>query len=292
MNYKKLDHVFNFIPKSIREAEGDDDQIRSWALQYLRTIESSKMKVYGFAILTIEDHKTCLPVGLKKISSIKLLSREPTANEVDSIKQCATQSIENVEQDCETGTCIAYSDYCMIAHQLWLNSPYKDLWADMQFVGTTNDSYFTSSCYNRIRKTCDGACPLGFSINTDGCLLTEAKDGFICIEYSAEPKDDNGNFLVPEKPIHIWQAISQYAIAQHWLNRTGYKEQNAFQMYQNHLQIARNYMREAKSIMRMSGMSYSNHYALTFGEVAILKIPSVFSFKTTDTMGNNLNLIY
>ena len=56
-----LDNVFNYLPKTLRRELSDDDQIRSWALQALRTVNHGQRYIKDISFHDIENHRANLP---------------------------------------------------------------------------------------------------------------------------------------------------------------------------------------------------------------------------------------
>ena len=289
MKYRPLKGIFNYIPKGLREHQEDDPQWISWALQYLRTVETAELVQKDFALLQVTGRRATLPKGLRKITSIKMIAKLPTEQERTSLDSCITIKREGYDitsgtntdgriEVTQEGSAIHYfQEGCGLYVDLFKSSLFvKNCMMPMKFVGVTHKDYFSKACYQEMKEN---RCVTNFSITSDGCILAD-RDGFVCIEYETEIKDGT-DFMAPERPIQLWQAMAAYAIAQHWQNRTSYKEQNAMKMYLEYLELARNYMREAKGIMRMKNISFSLMQAITSSDTNVLGLPSVFSNKLT-----------
>lgn len=294
MNYVKINNVMNFIPKSLREIQKDDDQWLSWALQSLRTVNTHELYTKDFILLEIDNHKCKLPEGLKKIISLKVLTDIPTDAQIASLNKCITIKPRDTNSsgttpdpeitltNSENSQIHYFDDFCGLYVQLFQESEYyKKAMKPLRYRGVSKRNYFTSECYKQVTQCRD--CYTGFSITPDNCLLLDCKKGLICIEYECEVKDNDGNFLIPKTPIQLWNAMAHYAIAHHWLNRTGNKEQNSVQMYEKHMFISSNFMREAKGIFRMQNIDFKLLSAITFKDTDIIKIPSVWSYKTIES---------
>jgi hypothetical protein len=283
-NYKKLDYVLNFIPTSLQEDQKDSEQWLSWALQYLRKVNSDDRFVTDIAVLELDKHKACLPKGLKKIKAISMMPQEIEdsfrASSYNSYLDVGPETVlwqgEVSEQnDAEVAPTLYYQLYLQA-----LNS--MNTWRPMKYVGAINNKdYFTTECWKHINNENCSNCYNEFSITTDGCLMTSIEEGMICVMYTSEAKDDKNNFLAPEEPLELWQALAHYAISQYWLNKTGFITfaADAHKLYESHLRTAGFYLKEAKSILRQKSFSYRLHYAMTFDESEILRIPAVWKNK-------------
>ncbi len=309
LEYKPLRHVMNYIPVTLRNEQSDVKQWESWALQKLRTVNMHQRYVYDFAFIDVNNHIGEIPAGLKQITGIYMLYKDPDAAETESLNSCVKydnykDALEDDEEDCPTcnekviettttetilpggatqSTTIEKSTYspsdtcCTINYQLFKSSPYfANCWRPMRFIGRTGSDYFDRVCYNVIQQEYLSNDYNEFSITESGCIMTEFESGSVCIEYIREPKDGD-SFLAPAEPEHLWLGMAHYGMAQHWLNRTGFKEQNSMQMYQQHLALSRNYMTEAKGILKLKSISPRNQFGLLYNESRIMRVPSVFN---------------
>jgi len=116
-----------------------------------------------------------------------------------------------------------------------------------------------------------GGCYGSWSINTTGTHLTlSEQSGFVAIEYFAEPKDDSGNFLVPDYP-QLWLGLAAYIKAKFYEDRSILAEQNSYQLYQSNLLEARSYLNEMRGIFKLKGINTALHRELIYGKNRMLK---------------------
>lgn len=272
MIYKKIDHVLTYIPQSFQRELNDSEQWKSWALQYLRTVPQSQRFMKDFTCLPFTNHRLELPKGLKRIIDIRILTKDPTTEEVEAIQSCVVYDTYKKET---VSTEPSYSELgCAVYHQMFLQSDYyNNCWTPMRYHGVTGKDYFTSSCWSAMKGT---NCSVGFSITVEGCALIDEKDGYICLEYETEVKDIKGNFLVPEQPQHLWQAMAHYGISQFFLQKSSL-EPRFYSLSTEEQNKARIFMKEAKGIYRQQNLSFSIQSEIQSGDQRIIKMPSVWS---------------
>jgi hypothetical protein len=278
MMFKRLNYVLNFIPNSLKENQNDTEQWLSWALQASRSIQSQDLKLRNLTILAVEDHRVCLPKGLKRITDIKMLIKEPTEQELESLTQAVTyDNYKEAAGDLTAEATESFTGYT-IYHQLVLNSDYlKNNWQPMRYVGTAgHKDYFEGECWKIINGEECNNCFNEFSITVDGCILTQAKEGYIVLGYETELVNENGEFVFPEEPVHMWKAMASYCMYRHWENRIGYHEENSFRLAEYYRAQYASYLREAKGIFKLKALSYRAQYYAIYGDAAIMNLSTLF----------------
>lgn len=253
----RLDNVFNYLPKTVRRELNDDDQILSWALQALRTVNHTNKLVKSVSFHDIVNHKITLPVDLKKVYKVSYATEEPDDLTISTLCSCEAQtdsSTFTIDKDCRP-----------LYHRLFLTSDYYL-------------KCFTPMQYKKVRLTdqyvCNvnwGGCYGFYSLNTTGTMMTfSEKSGFVVIEYFAEPKDDYGNFLVPDL-VSLWNGLADYITAKFYQDRAVQKEQNANQLYQQYLLSSRNWLNDARGYFKLNSIDLAMHRHLIYSDSRIMK---------------------
>jgi len=250
-NLLSIENIFNYLPRVIREEVNDDTQILSWALQGLRTIESPARYIKEIWFTKVNNHTAPLPKGLHKIYKVSFSTVEP----IDGFCRCqgSDDPDMSIEKDCVS-----------IFHTLYLNS-YRHThgWQTLAYKGFSLSSQY-------VCKVSWGACKGYYSLTSNlSHIRTSFESGFLAVEYLAEAKDEEGNFLAPDIT-QLWLGLSHYIQAQYYNDRAAMAEQNANNLYMQHLNLARNQMQEARSILALKHIDISEHRAL-------IKMPSRFS---------------
>lgn len=252
-----LDNVFNYLPKTLRRELSDDDQIRSWALQALRTVNHGQRYIKDISFHDIENHRANLPDDVYKIYKVSYATSQPTDLQIDSLCRCTAQTDSanySLEDDCVP-----------IYHQLFLNSDYYQ-------------SGFKPMAYKKTRLAdnyvCNvqwGGCHGFYSLDSTGTVMTFSEaTGFVAIEYFAEPKNDKGDFLVPDLP-QLWSGLAAWIKAKFYEERSIQAEQNSYQLYQSNLLEARQWLNEARGIFKLQGIDTVLHRQMIYGQSRILK---------------------
>lgn len=274
--YIPLEAVFNYIPKGVKEEEGDDSQLLSWALQALRHTNIVQRYERRICILTVKNHKAELPEEIRNINRAMYMTCEPT--EQDSEDLCGCLSFDDTcffdetdltPQDSPTST----EAICRlpINYRLALNSNFiKNNFTKMKYVGN-----YTKICKQCKNDFCNN-CVYTYSVDKNLVLTCSSKDGWICLDYDAEIKDDNDNFLIPDD-VDLMRGISYYVQSMHWLNRDSRKEQGAFQRYQTFLNQAEMMLTKAKGKFKLKAIDKQLIWAITNSAHRFLRAPSVWA---------------
>jgi len=80
LNYTKLNHLLNFIPKGVR-AEEDDLDLLTYALDAYRMLKVPQRLINNIVILPINDHKVIMPEGLTKINMVTYTQEPPKSKD-------------------------------------------------------------------------------------------------------------------------------------------------------------------------------------------------------------------
>jgi len=282
MKYKPLSYVNSFIPKTIREAADDPKQFESWALQALRTVNFQQRYEHDLCLLYVDNHSARLPKGLKRITTIREISDPNTLLTVEqTLRNILYESTGDVgalgeeELQDENNVQVSYNTELLINYQIMFNSLVTNYARPLKYVGTTSSNYFSKKCYYQLIRCND--CVEHFSITHDGCIKTSFKTGYVCMEFIKEPMDENCDFVAPEQPVQLWNAMANYALAQYWLERDALGEQGANQRFVRHQRMYSNYINEAKGIMALQNIDLNLHTALQYRDQAILRFPKVFN---------------
>lgn len=254
---KPLDNVFNYLPRTLRRELNDDDQIRSWALQALRRVHHSDRYIKDITFHDITNHRISLPDDVKKVYKVSYATSQPSQLEIDSLCRCEAQT--------DSSTYTLEDDCVPIYHQLFLNSDYYH-------------NTFKPMAYKKSRLTdnyvCNvnwGGCYGFYSLDTTGTVMTfSEKEGFVAIEYLAEIKDTDGNFLVPDIE-ELWQGLASWIKAKFFEERTIVSEQNSDQRYLANLQESKVWLTQARGILKLRNIDTALHRNLVQGSSRILR---------------------
>lgn len=252
-----IDKVFNYIPNTMREQLSDDSQIKSWALQALRTVEHSERYVKDVWFADVINHKVELPEDLHKIYKFSYAAQEPTDLEIDSLCACKAQT--------DSANYILETNCLPVYHNLFLNSAYyKNTFSPMAYKKTRLTDYYVCNVQW-------GGCYGHYSLDSAGKVATVSeKSGFVAIEYFAEAKDEEGHFIVPDLE-QLWQGMAAWAKAKFFEENIFHSEQGSDQRRGQFMIEARQWLNEARGILKLRNIDTSLHRAMVHGSSRILK---------------------
>lgn len=252
-----LDNLFNYLPRTLRRELSDDNQIRSWALQALRTVEHSQRYVKDITFHDIINHRINLPDDLHKVYKVSYASEEPSDMDLENLCECTAQT---------DSTNYSLEDDCVpIYHHMFLNSDYyRNTFKPMAYKKTSlADNYVCNVNW--------GGCHGFYSLNSTGTVMTfSEEDGYVAIEYFAEPKDGDGNFLVPDVPA-LWEGLSAWVKAKFYEERTIMSEQNSDQRRLQSMSEARTFLNDVRGQFKLGGIDTALHRQMIYGKSRILK---------------------
>lgn len=257
----KLDSIFNYFPKRLREQIADDDQIRSWALQVLKMVKIPNARyIKDIHFDEVVNHKVELPNNLKKIYKVSFAKNPPSDKEFYDFCQCdgTDEPTEVLDEDCTR-----------IYHQLFLDSEYyRSSYRPMSYKGMRlTDNYVCNVNW--------GDCYGHYSLNSTGKYLTTSESsGYIAIEYFAELMDGE-DYLIPDIE-ELKLAMSHFAEAQYYRNNVGFAEQNSNQLYMQNLQQAKTYLLDARAQLIGQNINVPLHRELINYNSRITKVHRLF----------------
>lgn len=242
MNYIPIDNVFNYTPEIIRKNMKDDNLMKSWALQAYRSIDFESSQ-YNRKIAFIESssHTGSVPEDLVKVHKVSMLT------DVD------VQALINLYEcpDCEEGREVGRDNPCPITHRYFINSAFYagSSWAIAKEVSFINSDFFckvtTQSCkplYHLRNKT----------------IYTSSASALIALDYFSFIKDDNGNFLLPELPIVMWQYLAKHIERRYLEERALNFEGSEMMDFRKRNQVA-----QLKNEALSAELSLRNHWRAT-----------------------------
>lgn len=266
-NYISIRSALRFIPKALFDYSSDLDFL-SWMLDGFRYIDLPITFESKIKFLEIQNNKVTLPSDIREINAITYLYKDPSASDTDNLSSCCVPESNSTESD--TNNICRYT----IAYKQFLDSKYyKNNFMPLQYKGNYSDSILCDKCPNRFSP-----CQNYFTIDKNKILHTNLDCGFLCIDYSTEMKDENGEFLIPDYT-EIKQYLAYYAMAKHWEERAAIKEQSAAQMSQDFLVKAETYLKKARGMFIMRGLDANSISAAIYdGYQNYIKIPELYVY--------------
>lgn len=104
----KIDNVLNYIPKTIVEELGDDDQLKAWAAQGYKLLKiPGTQNVKDSDIFEVANHKVQLPIEAIRLTGAKIY-REPFTDWLYYLTRADYYSGDNLLQ---SETTVTYQEY-------------------------------------------------------------------------------------------------------------------------------------------------------------------------------------
>lgn len=217
INYTKINSVLPLISKAVRQ-EDTNLNLLSYTLDAYRLIQGPTSMMEEVAIYEIKDHKVELCSDIKTINLVTYLNQPTDSNCENCLNIVAGESQEEYNLTDSTNPCAG--NYA-IAHKLYLSTDYYNQnFAPLKYVGTS--SFVCSDCYNRFCHDCNET----FSVDHNKVMWTSFKDGYVCVMYDKELKDDDGNFLIIDD-MDVKKYLALYAELEHFRNRWYSHEEGA-----------------------------------------------------------------
>lgn len=283
-NYTTLDSVLNFISPVIRKEESDL-QLKSYAYQGFRLLKLGNHTVNNIEVICVKNHKAKIPADLRLLNFLTYMESEPTVQEeadllcnTDSTcSSCGTQisacqpGIYYSNNDAYCGCC----DGCLtdpedfltrtnrvcqpsLTYQVWLDSNlYKNRFSPLKYAGTSRDisKYFIcDSCPNLFVKDQDATFTV---LPETRQFLTNFKDGYLCVNYQAYPKNDTGDFLIPDDA-KLLRALGLYSQAIALENKALMHEEGMYRMSQEFLVKAERMLKSYKGSNILENINLKN----------------------------------
>lgn len=219
--YISINAVIPFIPNYVME-EDNESTILKYIWQGVRQnlIPYYKYDEKKLFVCQIEDYEAIMPKDIYKISFVHYVKSLPESIEDADVKPWILEIIAN--------------EKVLIAQSLVFSEVFSDtMFQPMRYTGQ-NTNLFESDCINVF---CND-CTINFSLTKSlEKLRCDIKEGFAVGIYHASPKNDLGEFLIPDNA-HLLQALAFFAEAKHWQERSGRKEEASENMFISRLDMA------------------------------------------------------
>lgn len=205
-----------YFPRVLRQ-EADDDTILTHALDAYRMLNISQKLEEGYEVLELKNHSLNISSDIRVINMVTGL---------------ITNNGEVYSPSYGLGDNVSFIPLRYVGNRT---------------INSTLHDYNNTSC-----KVCYhpelSSCAETWSLSIFKEMTTSIKDGWICIDYLKEAKDENGNFLIIKDP-NILRFLGTYAVAMIWRDRDNGLEQGAANQFQKYLQMAEVLMKKAKGAM-------------------------------------------
>lgn len=213
VKYTTIDSVLYDISTDIDESMYDETLFREWITKASRKFKTKAKFDIENCIIPVVEHKAKVPS-----SAIQLLQLAYFEN-VDQLDVNELKTIMGLDQE-------HLVQYFQNADTFVLRSLYSTLssntgWKPMKLssnnyhVSILNDtSIYLNKDFLPNLYRCDH-CTHEYSIDSNGCITTTLKNGFIYLAYKIYTKDANGNTLIPDNE-DVKDALRHYVLYRYW----------------------------------------------------------------------------
>jgi hypothetical protein len=245
----------NYIPAPIRK-EVDDDTLLSWCLDGYRMLNLNQEYETKIKIIPIVNHNASIPDDAYNINNVTYLNCNECQDSIATQMPIQTPSNYN------------------IFYKIWEESHfYNERFMPMRNVGNSS-SLLCTQCKNQMLSRCNET----YSITPSKTLLTSIKEGFICLDYEAIIKNEQGDYMIINTP-EIKRFLGLYAQSMSWLERASSKEEQAFGIYEKLLAQTEIAMRRARGSNFMGGINMHNVTSITGSDTVnsrLIKLPLAY----------------
>lgn len=254
VNMIPLENVFNYIPNNLRRTYNDDDQILSYALQAWRNIGVPARYIKDIAFLEVKDHKADIPEDTFKIVSVWKIKDDA---DFSYLYDCADEP-EHVITEFDT--------YCTINYRLFKTKE-TDNFERLKYAGNYGDSYVCLEAHK-------GHCGETWSVSVaTRQIQTSIKDGIIMMYYFKEPKNEEGQFLLPATPIVLWEYLAASVCTKIWEDRLSIKEESSAGIYVEYKRQQTNYLKEVRGYFKGKSINYDNLKGVIYSQTDLIRVP-------------------
>lgn len=267
--YTSIRSALRFIPRNLYDRSTDLDFL-TWMLDGFRQLDLPVTYDSKIKFIEIINNRAELPKDIKEIKLLTYMFKNPDQNDVDSLTGCITNPVETTTTESDTNNICQYT----LAYKQFLDSKYyNNNFMPLQYKGNYADSILCTKCPNRFSP-----CQNYFTVDKNNILHTNIKDGFLCIDYFTEMKDEAGDFLIPDLT-ELKQYLAYYAMAKHWEERAMVKEQSADRIAQDLYIKAEIFFKKIRGILIMRGINPNDITNMQFdGYNQWIKIPERYVF--------------
>ena len=279
MNYVSIRSIFPTL--ALDRSQIDEYRILEWATEAYESINVKQEYEDKVAVINIENHKGRLPSGINSISSVAYLHNvSPNQEDWKSICELLSQE-DQVMCGCnitfsETNTgSLDVEPPATLPVNYYAPNQYNIQRVKSQGIINNYSLWMKSSFYSnnfsfmRLRKGafstqihCSGCpnlscfdCEHTYNVTPNGEIVTDFKEGVVCVAYKSIPLDNEGLVMIPDDP-DIRKAINAYVSAKHWELRWNMKEQGSGERYQTFLNVAEKLMAKVKGKLGIRNIDY------------------------------------
>ena len=229
VEYTNLKAALNRVSKVVRRESYDTDLLSSM-LEGYRGLGFPGKYTNKVVFHTLENGCVQLNADVKYIDVVTYMIQDPREEEYTEL----CESIEDEEEQTSCADCFTnLSKNCAgftanFPYMLFLNSAlYNNNFFPLRYIKHTKPSNVCKYCINNLFNNCADT----YSVDENKILYSSLDEGFICVDYSTEVRDEKGDFIIPNDE-KLLKFLARYAEAEHLRNNMHMHEEGAMNVYQ------------------------------------------------------------
>jgi hypothetical protein len=224
INLIPLDAITGRVLDTLPKDSVSADRIEEWAYEGYENIAPKEIYEIANGYTTVYNHSAPIPEGAFRILMVLYRTEEPSNNK-------AGLNDSQVQQELDDDVVInAQSpDYKPTEEDLNLKpmTANKLRWKPLMYT----ENVFHNSVLDPNSPNVYAHCNHSFSINArTKCIITSFDCGDLAIAYTRIPRDDDGNWLIPDFE-YVKKAIETYCLKRYWQWKMNLKDDGAIGMY-------------------------------------------------------------
>jgi hypothetical protein len=215
-NYIPLEYAIADLTNTLSSEYWSETDVMELAFRALRSINVIESYTLATEAIPVTNYKGCLPDDLRVIALM--------AYKLDSSLTDA-EILEKIIADIGLDNDYYYQGF---DGNNWTPSEYAPLRA------TASPWANSVHCDNCINLTI--VSEHTYRLNPNNTFTTSFKEGTVCLAYYSLPKDNEGNYLIPDNEVFI-NAVRSYIMMRHWEYRMNMKEEGSINLYMHYLSM-------------------------------------------------------
>lgn len=210
VKYVPLEAVLRPIYNLIEESNIDYNTVLDWAYDAMEALEVRYTYQEAIEFVQVVNHRAQVPIGLKYVEQI-LYKIDLDNDEEETILRIIRQDQSGNNETPST-----------TADEFYLSASHSASWAPLRLAS----SIWARSVHCAVSPNIYASCEHEYTIDPNGCITTSFENGFLAIAFLSHPKNEEGQFLVPDERDYR-QAVENYIFFKYWLQRFNMKEEGA-----------------------------------------------------------------
>lgn len=213
VKYTSIDTVLYELSTDLDERVYDETLFKEWITKGLRKFKLPAKYDIQNCIIPVIEHKAKVPssaIQLVQLAYLESIS-ELDANELKTIMGLDQEHLIEYFQNAD--------EY--VLRTLYSSISSNTGWKPMKLttnnfhVSVINDTtiYLNDDFLPNLYEC--SYCTHEYSVDSDGCIITTLKNGFIYLAYKTYTQDANGNTLIPDNE-DLKDALRHYALYRYW----------------------------------------------------------------------------